>query len=153
MKKKLKSNYKIIIGIIIGILICGGVSYAVNIASSSVSYTKSGSSVNTFEGALNELYEKSAVSNMCIVTQVGLVGWYAKYICDGQTGVMKECYYTGTEGATTGGTLCDKTFHGCLYYTYENGHLPNLYNHCSDSLPNQYRNGGGMSTTISCSCS
>ena len=52
----LKKNIKLIIGIIIGIIISGSIVYAVNIASSSISYTRSGSSVTDVEGALNELY-------------------------------------------------------------------------------------------------
>ena len=55
----IRKNIKIIIGIIIGIIISGSIAYAVNMASSSVSYTKSGSSVTNVEGALNELYGKA----------------------------------------------------------------------------------------------
>ena len=51
-----KKNIRFILGIILGIIISGSIVYAVNVASSSVSYTKSGSNINSVEGALNELY-------------------------------------------------------------------------------------------------
>ena len=56
MKKFLKNNYKVIIGIIIGGIISGGVVYASTIASSEVLYTKNNQS--TVEGALDELYSR-----------------------------------------------------------------------------------------------
>ena len=52
----LKKNIKFILGIIFGIIISGSIAYAVNVASSSVSYTRIGSSVTSVESALNELY-------------------------------------------------------------------------------------------------
>lgn len=54
--KLLKNNYKLIIGIIIGILLIGGISvYASTYLASQITY-KNGKSV---ESALNELYEKN----------------------------------------------------------------------------------------------
>ena len=66
----LNKNIKFILGIIFGIIISGGIVYAVNVASSSVSYTRVGSSATNVESALNELYEISnrsilKMENMC----------------------------------------------------------------------------------------
>ena len=147
----------IVIGLVIGILISGSLVYAVNIASSSVSYTKSGSSVSTVEGALNELYTKSATSNMCIVTRAGESNWYAKYVCDGNVGTMKECYYSETQGLTDGGHLCD----GATYYKGRELSVcadANMHHVEVDCVAGSYSghasiiNGGNMPLTISCSC-
>ena len=54
MFKKNKINF--ILGIIVGIIISGSIVYAINVSSSSVSYTKSGSSVTNVSDALDELY-------------------------------------------------------------------------------------------------
>ena len=59
MKRIFKNNIKVIIAFFIGTIISGSIVYGVSVASSSVSYTRSGSSVSSVEGALDELYEKA----------------------------------------------------------------------------------------------
>ena len=57
--KFIKNN---IIGFIIGVIISGATVYAVNVSSSSVTYsnTSSGSSATTVKAALDELYTKAS---------------------------------------------------------------------------------------------
>ena len=148
----LKNNYKIFIGIIIGLLISCSIVYGINIASTSVSYTRSGSSVVNVAGALNELYQKSATSNMCIVTQAGQNNWYGMYVCDGNVGTMKSCFYGDPYN---GGTLCnvvyrDYTLDSCLNAYGDTITNPSVY--CNNNLPGSYPGKGNMSYTISCSC-
>ena len=61
MKKLLKNNIKVISAFILGLVIAGSIGvYAVNVASSDVTYdnTNSGSSATTVSGALDDLYTK-----------------------------------------------------------------------------------------------
>ena len=67
----IKKNIKLIIGILIGIIISGSIVYAVNVTSSSVEYTRSGSSVTSVEGALNELYDKAKGKNNIVYYEYG----------------------------------------------------------------------------------
>ena len=65
MKKIIKKNYKIILGIIIGGIISGvGVYAATTISSSNISYdnSKSGLTSTNLNGAIDELYEKAKKS-------------------------------------------------------------------------------------------
>lgn len=57
----LKENIRLLIGIVIGILLTGGVVYAVTSASD-VTYTRSGTNITNVEAALNDLYTKSQTS-------------------------------------------------------------------------------------------
>lgn len=63
MKKVLKNNYKIIIGVIVGIVSSGtiGVAASILLSSGNVAYnnTNSGLKSTTLQGAIDELYEKS----------------------------------------------------------------------------------------------
>ena len=59
MKRIIKNNLKVIIAFIIGIVLSGSIVYAINVASSSVSYSRNGSTVLNVEGALNELYTRA----------------------------------------------------------------------------------------------
>ena len=68
MKKRkefIKSNLKLVIGIIVGAIISGAGVYAVTVASSAVSYdnSTSGTSATTVKAALDELYTK-AIENI-----------------------------------------------------------------------------------------
>ena len=54
-----KNKIHFIVGLIAGLLISCSIVYAINVASSSISYSRNGSSVSTVEGALNELYDKA----------------------------------------------------------------------------------------------
>ena len=58
MKKFIKNNIKLFIGIIIGILLCGGTIYAANsFNANEIPYTSNGQS--TVEGAINDLYTRA----------------------------------------------------------------------------------------------
>lgn len=57
--KFFKNNFKLIIGIIIGMLFAGGVAYAVTSASD-ISYTRQGTNINNVADALNDLYNKKS---------------------------------------------------------------------------------------------
>lgn len=64
MKRSLKKNYKLILGVIIGILISGvGVYATTTISSSDITYdnSKSGLISTNMKGAIDELYEKSDI--------------------------------------------------------------------------------------------
>lgn len=61
MKKILKSNYKVVLGVVIGIIISAvGVYAATTIPSSNISYnnSKSGLTATNLNGAIDELYER-----------------------------------------------------------------------------------------------
>ena len=62
MKKILKNNIKLIIGIIIGGIVFGGISYAVATGISSGDVTYTANNQTTVQGALNDLYSKAATN-------------------------------------------------------------------------------------------
>ena len=64
MKKIIKANLKLIIGFMLGAIVSGVGVYAatLNFASGDVEHTKSDGSKTNVKAALNELYEKAALS-------------------------------------------------------------------------------------------
>ena len=92
-------NKKIMIfifGIIIGIIISGSIVYAVNVASSSVSYNNSGSSVTNVEEALNELYLKEENANYIRFSRnskkvFGIGSGTSRAICINRNGII-SCF-------------------------------------------------------------
>ena len=154
MKRIFKNNIKVIVAFIVGIILSGSIVYGVNVASSSVSYSnsKSNTGVTTVAGALNELYTKSATTNMCMITQAGEYNWYGMYVCDGEVGTLKACFYGDP---VNGGRYCS----GTSYTNYKP--IIGPCNNNSDIYTSQdwcgggeafYVPSGGMPYTISCSC-
>lgn len=54
--KLIKNNFKIFIGFILGVILSGGIVYAV-VSANQIEYTREGSNINNVEDALNDLYE------------------------------------------------------------------------------------------------
>ena len=99
--KFVKSNYKFILGIVVGLLITGGV-YAATITATSVSYSNSSSGISStnVQGAIDALYSK-AKSTSCSSSLK--VGDYVKMTA------LNYCYDSGSYSGNTTGQQIDLT--------------------------------------------
>ena len=111
VKKVIRSNYKIFIGVLIGLIISvGGVYAATTIAGSTVTYsnTTSGLSSTTVQGAIDELYTKSDIRNADKFVAVYKYSTATSTKCitgEESTCVKSTCYKTKTSGSCPAGTI------------------------------------------------
>ncbi len=111
VKKVIRSNYKIFIGVLIGLIISlGGVYAATTIAGSAVTYsnTTTGLSSTTVQGAIDELYTKSDIRNADKFVAVYKYSTATSTKCitgEESTCVKSTCYKTKTSGSCPAGTI------------------------------------------------
>ena len=111
VKKVIRSNYKIFIGVLIGLIISlGGVYAATTIAGSSVTYsnTTTGLSSTTVQGAIDELYTKSDIRNADKFVAAYKYSTATSTKCitgEESTCVKSTCYKTKTSGSCPAGTI------------------------------------------------
>lgn len=148
MKKLIKNKKEFTKGYILGAIMFIGIASlaAYTYTANEVTYTPSDTSwnVSDVKSALDYLYIKA---NTCTVTRTGSNGFSADYNCVGGTGTMTACRYSGT--ACNGGSYNMDFSFMCTLDKTSAGYL---YNHCNTLLPSSLGFGGGMSSSISCSC-
>ena len=106
----------------------------------------------TGSGTVSDPYEVEGTMpnpNGCTITQTGGDGFSADYWCENGTGTIAACRYNGTYGSATcnGGNLGSVFSYICISSNYNN-----LYGRCNTSLPSYNVAGGGLASSISCSC-
>ncbi len=111
VKKRLNKNYKLIIGMVIGIIISGiGAYAATTISSSTISYdnSKSGLTSTNLKGAIDELYEKSDIRKQGKYVSAYTYSTATSTKCiTGEESTCKktECYKTKTENSCKAGDI------------------------------------------------
>ena len=106
-----KKNYKILIGVLIGLIISlGGAYAATTIAGSSVTYSNSSSGLSstTVQGAIDELYTKTDIRKMGNFIGVYKYSTATSTKCITgieSTCVKSTCYKTKTSGSCPAGTI------------------------------------------------
>ena len=108
--KKIKSNLKLIIAFIIGVLLTSGIAYAA-VSAREINYTREGTNIQNVEEALNELYSNTnielktltaySVPNVLVTSSTVTIekAQTAKFVCSIRTGANNsncKCYVNGT---------------------------------------------------------
>ena len=108
IKEFIQKNYKIIIGLIAGIIISGtGVCAATILSSSDVSYSNidSGLSSVTVQEAIDEIYEKTFIKKKIIAYTYSETGDNLCINGEEKTCIETKCYENKTAGSCVQGTI------------------------------------------------
>ena len=111
VKKRIKGNYKLVLGVIIGIMISGVGAYAATtISSSNISYDNksSGLTSTNLNGAIDELYEKSDIRKQGkFISAYSYSTDYSTKCISGEESTCKktECYKTKTANSCKAGDI------------------------------------------------